>query len=48
MRPMVQSTNGESSSGRGREGQPLLNDEISAERNNEEYTKETSRGSKSD
>ena len=48
MRSMMQSTNGECSSGRGREGQSLLDDEIPAERNNEEYTKETRSGGESD
>lgn len=48
MRPAMQSTNSESSGGRGRESQPLLNYEVPAERNDEEYTKETGGGGKND
>ena len=38
----MQSTNSECSGGRGREDQPLLDNEISTERDDEEYTEETS------
>ena len=38
----MQSTNSECSGSGGREGQPLLDDVVSAERDDEEYTEETS------
>ena len=48
MCPVVQSTNSECSGSGGGEGQPLLDDVVSAERNDEEYTEETSSNGKSD
>ena len=46
--PAMQGTNGECSGSGGGEGQPLLDDVVSAERNDEEYTKETSSNGESD
>ena len=46
--PAMQSTNSEGGGGRGRKSQLLLNYEVSAERNDEEYTKETSSDGKND
>lgn len=43
----MQSTNGEGGGGGGREGQLLLDDVVSTERNDKEYTKETGGDSKS-
>lgn len=48
MRPIMQGTNSESSCGRGRESQLLLNYEVPSERNDEEYAKKTSSGGKKD
>ena len=48
MGPVMQSTNGEGGSSGGREDQLLLDDVVSAERNDKEYAKETSSNSESD
>ena len=44
----MQSTNGEGGGGGGREGQLLVDDIVSAEGNDEEYTKETNSDGESD